>query len=186
MPAPAWELFLVGTNATIPGHLRHQAPLDLGKPTRTLVSCWMPKPLPPRNQCTGWFAPTTPLARERTPIINLGVMKVMLTWIFVILTGALSHWFPTKRSSHVGADMTAIQWRRPSRRKMWSSPRHSKISLPKGTALLSPGAVRIRIPPLYEMPTLASNPTHCKVANSIFLKILTMHCHNGSQQRVPT
>ena len=29
---------------------------DLGKPTHTLVPCWMPKPLPPRNQCTGWFA----------------------------------------------------------------------------------------------------------------------------------
>ena len=29
----------------------------LGKPTHTLVPCWMPKPLPPRNQCTGWFAP---------------------------------------------------------------------------------------------------------------------------------
>ena len=26
---------------------------DLGKPTHTLVPCWMPKPLPPRNQCTG-------------------------------------------------------------------------------------------------------------------------------------
>ena len=29
---------------------------DLGKPTQTLVPCWMPKPLPPRHQCTGWFA----------------------------------------------------------------------------------------------------------------------------------
>ena len=26
----------------------------MGKPTHTLVPCWMPKPLPPRNQCTGW------------------------------------------------------------------------------------------------------------------------------------
>ena len=24
---------------------------DLGEPTHTLVPCWMPKPLPPRNQC---------------------------------------------------------------------------------------------------------------------------------------
>ena len=31
---------------------------NLGKPTHTLLACWMPKPLPPRNQCTGWFAPT--------------------------------------------------------------------------------------------------------------------------------
>ena len=30
---------------------------NLGKPTNTLVPCWMPKPLPPRNQCTGWFTP---------------------------------------------------------------------------------------------------------------------------------
>ena len=28
------------------------------EPTHALVPCWMPKPLPPRNQCTGWFAPT--------------------------------------------------------------------------------------------------------------------------------
>ena len=32
--------------------------LDLGEPTHTLVPCWMLKPLPPRNRCTGWFAPT--------------------------------------------------------------------------------------------------------------------------------
>jgi hypothetical protein len=31
---------------------------DLGTPTYTLVPCWMPKPLPPKNQCTGWFATT--------------------------------------------------------------------------------------------------------------------------------
>ena len=30
---------------------------DLGERTHTLVSCWMPKPLPPKNQCTGWFTP---------------------------------------------------------------------------------------------------------------------------------
>ena len=31
---------------------------DLGESTHTLVPCWMPKPLPPRNQCTCCFAPT--------------------------------------------------------------------------------------------------------------------------------
>ena len=31
---------------------------DLGKPNHTLVSCWMRKPLPPRNHCTCWFSPT--------------------------------------------------------------------------------------------------------------------------------
>ena len=30
---------------------------DLGESTHTLVTCWIPKPLPPRNQCTGCFAP---------------------------------------------------------------------------------------------------------------------------------
>ena len=30
---------------------------DLDKPTHTLGPCWMPKPLPSGNQCTGWFAP---------------------------------------------------------------------------------------------------------------------------------
>ena len=29
---------------------------DLGEPTQRLVPCWMPKPLPPRNQCTGCVA----------------------------------------------------------------------------------------------------------------------------------
>jgi hypothetical protein len=32
---------------------------DLGEPTHTLIPCWMSKPLPPRIQCTGWFAPAT-------------------------------------------------------------------------------------------------------------------------------
>ena len=30
---------------------------ELGEPTHTLVPCWMPRPLPPRNQCAGCFAP---------------------------------------------------------------------------------------------------------------------------------
>jgi hypothetical protein len=34
------------------------ATLDLGKPTYTLIPWWILKPLPPRNQCTGWFVPT--------------------------------------------------------------------------------------------------------------------------------
>ena len=31
--------------------------MELGEPIHTLVPCWMPKPLPPRNKCTGCFAP---------------------------------------------------------------------------------------------------------------------------------
>ena len=31
---------------------------NVGEPVHTLISGWMPKPLSPRNQCTGWFAPT--------------------------------------------------------------------------------------------------------------------------------
>ena len=34
---------------------------DMGEPTHTLGPCWMSKPLPPRNQCTGWFAPVVQL-----------------------------------------------------------------------------------------------------------------------------
>ena len=30
---------------------------DLGEQTHAFDSCWMPKPVPPRNQYTGWFAP---------------------------------------------------------------------------------------------------------------------------------
>ena len=32
-------------------------PYDLSEPTRTLVPCWMPKPLPPKTKFTCWFAP---------------------------------------------------------------------------------------------------------------------------------
>jgi hypothetical protein len=35
-----------------------QGSRNLGEPTHTIVSCWMPKPSTPRNQHTGWFAPT--------------------------------------------------------------------------------------------------------------------------------
>ena len=31
--------------------------IDLGEPTHTIVPCWMPKLLPPRNKCTDCFAP---------------------------------------------------------------------------------------------------------------------------------
>ena len=34
----------------------HCVYLDLSKPTYALVPCWMPKPSPIRNECTGWFA----------------------------------------------------------------------------------------------------------------------------------
>lgn len=39
---------------------------DLGKPNHTCVPCWMPKPLTPRNECIGCFAPT----RNLTTILN--------------------------------------------------------------------------------------------------------------------
>ena len=38
-------------------HSGHMVVSVLDEPTRTLVPCWMPKPLPPRNQWRGWFAP---------------------------------------------------------------------------------------------------------------------------------
>ena len=40
-------------------NLRNWHKSDLGEPTHTLIPCWMPKPLTPRNQYTGWFAPAT-------------------------------------------------------------------------------------------------------------------------------
>ena len=47
----------------------------------------------------------------------------------------LSHWFPTRKSSHAGADRKTGHWRKrervgPSRMKMWSSP-GPKIRGPK-------------------------------------------------------
>ena len=39
--------------------------MDLGEPTQTLVACWMPKPLPPRNQCTGRYTPAPLLAEHQ-------------------------------------------------------------------------------------------------------------------------
>ena len=47
---------------------------DLGEPTHTLVPCWMPKPLPPRNQCTGWFAPT--VREDVSKCISLQLKRV--------------------------------------------------------------------------------------------------------------
>ena len=52
---------LLGFNVTVPSHLSHS--------TSGLLSHW------------------TPLACEGTPSFNLGIMKVMSTWIFVSLTG---------------------------------------------------------------------------------------------------
>ena len=54
-----------GCGNSTPTHDLHFAlskhvPMDLGEKTHTLIPCWMPKPLPSKNQCTGWFAPTLP------------------------------------------------------------------------------------------------------------------------------
>jgi hypothetical protein len=48
--------YLQGTNI----HVVSPQPFNpyLGEPTHTLVPCWMPKPLPPRNQYTCCFVPT--------------------------------------------------------------------------------------------------------------------------------
>ena len=46
----------VRLNAPNDGSRSHYV-VDLGEPTHTLIPCGMPKQLPPRNQCTGWFAP---------------------------------------------------------------------------------------------------------------------------------
>ena len=53
--------------------------LDLGEPTHTLVPCWMPKPLPTRNQCMGGFAPAPKsvlLGYERYPIFSPSTDRV--------------------------------------------------------------------------------------------------------------
>ena len=42
---------------------------DLGELSHTLVPYWMPKPLPPRNECTGCFAPV-PLTPPHCKIID--------------------------------------------------------------------------------------------------------------------
>ena len=39
---------------------------DLGEPTHPLVPCWMRKPLPPRNECMGWFVST----KDSWPYVN--------------------------------------------------------------------------------------------------------------------
>ena len=46
---------------------------DLGEPTHTLVPCWMPKPLPPRNRCTGWFAPTFSVSTPPEKLVGGGL-----------------------------------------------------------------------------------------------------------------
>ena len=46
-----------GFNYHVVKQILTRAQGELSEPTHTLVPCWMPKPLPPRNQCTGCFAP---------------------------------------------------------------------------------------------------------------------------------
>ena len=57
---------------------------DLGEPTQTLVPSWMPKPLPPRNQCSSCFAPATvnPYIIGFHHILDMNTMnpKHMDTW----------------------------------------------------------------------------------------------------------
>jgi len=53
-----WTIYHVRTNSY--EELKWQGWIGakgLGEPTHTFVLCWMPKPLPPRNRCTGWFTP---------------------------------------------------------------------------------------------------------------------------------
>ena len=57
----------------------------------------------------------TPLVCEGTLSINLGIMKVMSYWIFVILTSYWSYWFPTRKRSHTIAGRKTRQWRRHGR-----------------------------------------------------------------------
>ena len=55
---------------------------DLGEATHTFVLCWMPKPLPPRNQCTGWFALAKLWSSEPSSIIDRTISVVLHTMVF--------------------------------------------------------------------------------------------------------
>ena len=45
--------------------------LDFSEPTHTLISCWMPEPLPPRNKCTSCFASTPKICASKEQVYGL-------------------------------------------------------------------------------------------------------------------
>ena len=51
--------------------------LDLGEPTHTLVSCRMPKPLPPRNHCTSCFAAANRLHADILWILYINLRYIL-------------------------------------------------------------------------------------------------------------
>ena len=55
---------------------------DLSEPTHILVPCWMPKPLPPRNECTGRFAPPWKRLQACAPfvLVNSRSFTFFLFW----------------------------------------------------------------------------------------------------------
>ena len=61
--------------------------MDLGEPTHTLVPCWMPKPLPPRNQCAGWFAPALGMLVEFTDLYS--VFRILILEFSVKLQSSI-------------------------------------------------------------------------------------------------
>ena len=77
----SWRLGLqhVVISQTQLGHV------DLGEPTHTfVVSCWMPKPLPPRNECTGCFIPASDMCisyiSELLDVWINDIVTLILAW----------------------------------------------------------------------------------------------------------
>ena len=59
---------------------------DLGKPTHTPIPCWMPKPLPPRNECMCWFAQAGRLRGPwcKEPLSTKDHMSHKVCWCYLI------------------------------------------------------------------------------------------------------
>ena len=58
---------------------------EFGRTNPYTIPCWMPKPLPPRNQCTGWFAPA--LTRALKFITSVQDIGWRARWYHYIIYG---------------------------------------------------------------------------------------------------
>ena len=126
--------------------------VPLGPPLPHLLHCpiflptlaWNPSSLGIYVTIPGHLSHLVPLVCERTPSINFGIMKVMSTWLFVILTryyhissqrGGVSHACAGRRTGHEGG----VGLVRPSRTHMWFSMGPIWVSIMRINKFLSLG-----------------------------------------------
>ena len=80
--------------------LQYRLNPDLGEPTHTLVPCWMPKPLPTRNQCMGSFTPAlNPSVHLFTYVDCCRIITIRNIDLLQIILSLLKMWNTAKHAS---------------------------------------------------------------------------------------